>query len=48
MPPSILEKVNGYSRMLVATEYFAQAFDEDTGDTIKSLILTHINQSQGV
>lgn len=48
MPPSITEKVNKYSRMLVATEYFAQAFDEDTGDIIKSLILNHINQSPGV
>ena len=45
IPPNIIEKVNLYSRLLLTTEYFVQAFDKDTGYTIKNLILNHINQS---
>lgn len=48
IPQNIIDKVNRYSKMIIATEHFAQAFDQDTGDTIKSLILKHIYQSQGI
>jgi hypothetical protein len=45
IPPNIIEKVNMYSRLLLTTEYFVQAFDKDTGYAIKNLILDQINES---
>lgn len=45
VPPNIIEKVKLYSKLLLTTEYFAHAFDKDTGIGVKNLILNHINES---
>lgn len=48
IPSNIIEKVNGYSKLLLTTEYFVQAFDKDTGFAIKNLILYYINKSMSI
>jgi len=45
IPPSILTKFNLYSLYLDTVCEFSFAFDKDTGNQIKNIILKYINKS---